>query len=141
MPMPNISYLKLLVPISGPVPAREKAERIFKLARRIRAEVLALHIILDYSERDKFGEGTEALRIFEETGIKHNIKVNTFLREGPLLKTLIAFAEEQDVDLIVMGASEDGKMIAEWIVSDLRYKTDLPVVIEPHGFFTITQEL
>lgn len=139
--MPEISYLKLLVPISGPVPAQEKAEHIMKLANRIHAEVLALHIVSDFSLKEKCNEGNKALKIFEETGIKFNVKTNSFLREGDLLPTIINFAEEKDVDLIVMGASEDGKMIAEWIVSDIRYNTDLPVVIEPHGYVSITVEL
>jgi nucleotide-binding universal stress UspA family protein len=141
MPMPEISYLKLLVPISGPVPAKEKAEHILNLARKIHAEALVLHIVKEFSDKEKVDDGKEALKIFEDTGIKYDVKINTYLREGELLPTIIGFAEEMDVDLIVMGASEDGKMIAEWIVSDIRYKTDLPVVIEPHGFVTITQEM
>ncbi len=139
--MPDISYLKMLVPTSGPVPAREKAEYIMKLAHRLRAEILALHIVSDKSEKEKCEEGEKALKIFEDSAISYNIKINTFLKEGELLETLIHFADEHDVDLIVMGASEDGKIIAEWIVSDLRYKTDLPVVIEPHGFGAITKHV
>jgi nucleotide-binding universal stress UspA family protein len=136
--MPEISYLKLLVPTAGPAPANEKAEYIMKLAKRLRAEVLTLHIVQSLYDKDKCDQGNRALKIFEDAGIRFNVKVNTFLREGELLRTIINFAEDNDVDLIVMGASEDGTMIAEWIVSDLRYKTDLPVVIEPHGFGTIT---
>lgn len=135
--MPEISYLKLLVPTAGPAPAMEKAEFIMKLASRIHAEVLALHIVKDRTDKEKCDEGNRALQIFEETGIKYNIKVSNFLEEGELLNTIIKFAEDHEIDLIIMGASEDGTMIAEWIVSDLRYKTDLPVVIEPHGLGTI----
>jgi nucleotide-binding universal stress UspA family protein len=139
--MPEISYLKVLVPISGPVPARDKAERIMKLALRLRAEVIALNIVKCFEDEKECSEGNEALQIFEDTAIKYNIKITTFLKEGKLLETLINFAKDQDADLIVMGASEDGRLIAEWIVSDLRYKTDLPVVIDPHGFVTITHEI
>lgn len=139
--MPEISYLKILVPTAGPAPAKEKAEYIMKLANRLHSEVLALHIVKSREDNEKLEQGNEALKIFEDAGIQHNIKVNTFLQEGELLPTIIKFAEENDVDLIVMGASEDGTMIAEWIVSDLRYKTDVPVVIEPHGLGTITGDL
>ena len=139
--MTEISYLKILIPIAGPAPAREKAEYIMKLATKIHAEVLALHIVDDLSDEAKSKEGKEALKIFEETGITFNVKINTFLREGKPVPTIIDFAEENDVDMIVMGASEDGTIIAEWIVSDLRYKMDLPVVIEPHGLATISQKI
>ena len=135
--MPDISYLKILVPTAGPAPAQEKAEYLMKLASRIRAEILALHIVKSCEDKMKCAEGEKALKIFEDIGIKYNIKVSIFLAEGDLLPTIIKYAEDKEVDLIVMGASEDGRMIAEWIVSDLRYKSDLPVVIEPHGFGTI----
>jgi nucleotide-binding universal stress UspA family protein len=135
--MSEISYLKLLVPTAGPAPARDRAEFVMKLAIRIHAEVLALHIVKCLTDQEKCNEGNEALKIFEDAGIKNNIKVNNYLEEGELLPTIIKFAEEKDVDLIIMGTSEDGRMIAEWIVSDLRYKTDLPVVIDPHGLGSI----
>ncbi|WP_455392370.1 universal stress protein [[Eubacterium] cellulosolvens] len=139
--MPEISFLKLLVPISGPVPAKERAEHIMKLATKLHGEVIALHIVSSLHDKIKCDQGNQALKIFEDAGIRYNVKTSTKLAEGELLPTLIKHAEELDADLVVMGASEDGKMIAEWIVSDLRYKTDLPVVIEPHGFGTIAYEL
>jgi len=112
-----------------------------KLATRLHAEILALHIVKSKEDKAKCDQGTEALQIFEQMGIKYNIKVNTFLAEGELLPTIIKYAEDNEVDLIVMGGSEDGKMIADWIFSDLRYQTDLPVVIAPPGFVTITDEI
>jgi nucleotide-binding universal stress UspA family protein len=141
MNMPEISFLKLLVPISGPVPAKERAEHIMKLASALRGEVIALHIVKCLDDKEKCDQGNQALKIFEDAGIRYNVKTSTRLAEGELLSTLIEHAKELDADLIVMGASEDGKIIAEWIVSDLRYKTDMPVVIEPHGFGTIAYEL
>jgi nucleotide-binding universal stress UspA family protein len=139
--MTQVSYLKILVPIAGPVPAKDKAERVMRLASRLRAEILALHIVKCLEDNRSCVSGREALEIFEDAALHHGIKISSYLKEGELLETIIEFAEEMDVDLIVMGASEDGRMIAEWIVSDLRYKTDLPVVIEPHGFVTITTEI
>ncbi len=135
--MPDISYLKLLVPTAGPAPAKEKAEYIMKLASRLRAKIVALHIVKNREDKEKCDQGNEALRILEDTGIQYNVNVNTYLAEGELLPTIIKYAEEHEADLIVMGGSEDGRMIAEWIVSDLRYNTDFPVVIAPPGFVTI----
>lgn len=139
--MPEISFLKIMVPISGPVPAKERAEHIIRLAIKLHGEIIALHIVNSLEDTEKCAQGNQALKIFEDAGIRYNVKTTTKLAEGELLPTLIQNAEEFDVDLIVMGASEDGKLIAEWIVSDLRYKTHLPVVIEPHGFGTIAYEL
>lgn len=139
--MPEISFLKLLVPTAGPAPAKEKAEFIIRLAVKLRAEVLALHILTTSGDQEKTEQGKEALKIFEDTGLKSNVKVRTFLVEGELLPTIRKYAQDKEADLIVMGASEDGTMIAEWIVSDLRYSSDLPVVIEPHGFSTITDQI
>jgi nucleotide-binding universal stress UspA family protein len=139
--MPEISFLKIMVPISGPVPAKDRAEHIMRLATKLHGEIIALHIVNSLDDKEKCDQGNQALKIFEDAGIKYNVKTTTKLAEGELLPTLINNAEELDVDLIVMGASEDGKLIAEWIVSDLRYKTHLPIVIEPHGFGTIAYEL
>lgn len=139
--MPEISFLKLLVPTAGPAPAREKAEYIIKLARKIHAEILALHIVKDLSDKEKCDEGNEALKIFEDTCLACNIKITTFLREGELLPTIVKFSEDKSIDLIVMGVSEEGKMIADWIVSDIRYRKDLAVVIEPHSLGTISTQI
>ncbi len=139
--MPDRNNLKLLIPTAGPTPAKEKAEYIIKLVKRLRAKALILHIVKDVAETEKCDQGKVALKIFKEAGDKFNVEVDTFLRDGELLDTISKFAEDYDVDLIIMGASEEGKMIADWIVSDLRYKTDLPVVIEPHGFGTIAYEM
>ena len=141
MAMPDKSNLRILVPTAGPTPAKEKAEYILKLAQRLQAEVMVLNIVRSFYDEKKCEFGKEALNIFEETGKQYNVKVETFLREGELLDTLVKFAEEKKPDLIIMGASEDGRMIADWIVSDLRYRKDLPIVIEPHGLGTIPEEL
>jgi nucleotide-binding universal stress UspA family protein len=139
--MPEITFLKLLVPTAGPAPAKEKAEYIIRLATKLRAEVLALHILATSTDTAKTEQGKEALKIFEDTGLKFNVKVNTYLAEGELLPTILKYAQEKEADLIIMGASDDGKMIAEWIVSDLRYNSDLPVVIEPHGLSSIVDQI
>jgi nucleotide-binding universal stress UspA family protein len=130
-----ITYLRILVPTAGPVPARDRADYILKIAQRLHAELDVLHII-DKTEDDpnKREEGQQALDIFQYAGQRFGIKVQTYLEEGELIPTLVSFAKDHQTDLIVMGASEDGQIVAEWVVSDLKVKTSVPVVIVPYGF-------
>lgn len=135
-----INYLRILVPTAGPVPAREKADYIMKIAQRLHGEVDVLHII-DKSTADpeKKAEGQQALEIFRYTGERFGVKVNIHLKEGTVVPTITEFANDERIDLIVMGASEDGKIVAEWIVSDLKEKTKVPVVIVPYGLSNILE--
>jgi nucleotide-binding universal stress UspA family protein len=130
-----ITYLRILVPTAGPVPARDRADYILKIAQRLHGELEVLHII-DKSLEDptKKEEGQQALDIFQYAGERFGIKVRTHLEEGELIPTLVSFANEHQIDLIVMGASEDGQIVAEWVVSDLKEKSTVPVVIVPYGF-------
>ena len=135
-----ISYLRILVPTAGPVPAREKADYIMKIAQRLHGEVDVLHIIdKSTANPEKKAEGQQALEIFRYTGERFGVKVNTHLKEGTVVPTITEFANDERIDLIVMGASEDGKIVAEWIVSDLKEKTKVPVVIVPYGLSNILE--
>lgn len=118
--------MKILVPTSGIVPAKEKADYILEIAKKLNSDVSVIHI-LDLGE-DSGGE--EALKVFEELGKEKNVTVNTFLKEGNVVPTIVDFAEQEKAGLIVMGASEN-RMVAEWIVTDVIDKTQIPVVIIP----------
>jgi len=118
--------MKILVPTAGIVPAKEKADYIMDIATKLNAEVTVIHI-LDLGEDS---EGSEALEVFSEAGKKKGIKVNTHLKEGNVVPTIVDFAESENAGLIVMGASE-GRIVAEWILTDVIDKTNIPVVIIP----------
>jgi nucleotide-binding universal stress UspA family protein len=118
--------MKILVPTSGIVPAKEKAEYILDLAKRLNSEVAVIHI-LDLGE-DAGGE--EALQVFKDIGEKMGVNVTTHLKEGNVVPTIVDFAESENAGLIVMGASE-GRIVAEWILTDVIDKTSIPVVIIP----------
>ena len=118
--------MKILVPTSGIVPAQEKADYILDIAKKLNADVTVIHI-LDLGEGS---EGEDALNFFAELGEKKNVKVTTYLKEGNVVPTIVDFAESEDAKLIVMGASE-GRIVAEWIVTDIIDKTNIPVVIIP----------
>ncbi|WP_455392371.1 universal stress protein [[Eubacterium] cellulosolvens] len=127
--------MKLLVPTAGPEPAREKAEYISKLASSLEAELIVLHIVKDNNEEP----GKEAFEIFENQCKKDNIKIKTLFKEGEVVPTISAVADEEDADLIVMGASE-GRVVAEWLVADILQRTKVPVVIIPMGFDSLVFE-
>jgi len=134
----TINYLRILVPTAGPVPARDRADYILKIAKRLHAEIDVLHIIdKSLMETEKKQEGQQALDIFQYAGERFGVKVRAHLKEGELIPTLISFANDNQIDLIIMGASDDGKIVAEWVVSDLKEHTVTPVVIVPYGLSKI----
>jgi len=130
--------LKMMVPTAGLIPAKERATYILKLAKRMKAEIYAIHIIEDrhLAPPDAIEEAKASLLLFKAEGRRWDSKVTTFLEEGKLVPTLIKFAQKHGIDLIVMGSSKDN-IVAEWIVSDIKNKTDVPVVIIPYGLENI----
>jgi nucleotide-binding universal stress UspA family protein len=133
-----ISYLKFLVPTAGPVPARERADDIIHIADKLNAELFILHIITPENSGNviKKQEGFKALEIFKNTAENKNIKITEILHEGEIVPSITQFAEEHNIDLIIMGGGEDC-IVAEWIISDLKEQTLVPVVVIPVGFSTI----
>jgi nucleotide-binding universal stress UspA family protein len=136
--MKIISYMKILVPTAGPIPARESAEYIINIASKLNAELFAMHILTPEISKDeaKRSEGKEALEIFNRSAQQKDIKITPVLHEGELVPSIIDFAENNNIDLIVMGAGED-RIVAEWIISDLKEQSQVPVVVIPYGFSSI----
>ena len=121
--------MKLLVPTAGPVPAREKAEYVSKLACSLGAEMVVLHIVQNNNEE----AGQEAFKIFENQCNKENITIKTITEKGEVIPAISKVVEEENVDLIVMGASE-GRVVAKWMAADVIERSKVPVVIIPMGF-------
>jgi nucleotide-binding universal stress UspA family protein len=121
--------MKLLIPTAGPVPAREKAEYVTKLACSLGAELYVLHIVKDGDETP----GKEAFKIFENQCNKDNIKLKTIIEDGEIVATISKVAEDNDIDLIVMGASE-GNVVGQWLATDVMERSKIPIVIIPMGF-------
>lgn len=120
--------MKILVPIAGPVPAKEKADYVVNIAKRIGAELKVLHIL-------KKGEGTkkgeEAFNLFSEAGHKAQVNVTKILKKGDIVSSIINSAEEESANLIIMGASRR-KIVAEWVSADVMRNTAIPVVVIPY---------
>jgi nucleotide-binding universal stress UspA family protein len=136
--MKPISYLKILVPTAGPLPARERAEDVIHIAYKLNAGLVIMHILSPVTAKDdlKRQEGEEALEIFKNSAERRGMKIETVLAEGELVNSIIEYSMENNIDLIVMGAGED-RIVAEWIISDLKEQSKVPVVIIPYGFSSI----
>lgn len=124
--MRGFTFLKMLVPTAGPIAARENAEYILRMAKRLNSEVDVIHI----RHKTESSDGRIALQIFAELGEELRVKCRTRMILGEVVPTIVEEAERENVDLIVMGASK-GRIVAEWIVSEILQLTLVPVVIIP----------
>lgn len=121
--------MRILVPTAGPVPAAENANYILEIARKLNADVTVLHI-LDLAETDA---GEQALKIFKDLGDELGVKVNTILKEGNVVPTIVDCAIDEKANIIIMGATK-GRIVADWIVAQVLEKSNTPLVIIPYGF-------
>jgi nucleotide-binding universal stress UspA family protein len=121
--------MKLLVPTAGPLPAEEKADYVMNIAKMLEAEVIAINI----SDNKDSPEGQEALDIYTKEAEKFGVKITTRLKSGDVISVISKAAESENVDLIVMGASE-GRLVAKWVAVDIMEKSKVPIVIIPQGF-------
>ena len=123
--------MKVLVPTSGATSASETADYVMQVTQAMNAELLVLHVI-------KPGHASEAgelpLETFQIAAGEAGVKAECHLREGAVIHQIIDFAEENDVDLIVMGASE-GAIVDQWISSDVCGNTNIPVLVIPYQVF------
>jgi len=121
--------MKILVTAAGPKPAKDKSEYVMDFAKRLGAEVIALHIAK--AQDQKLGE--ETLSIFESAGQKAEVKVTKIMKQGDIIPNIIEVAETESVNFIVMGSTPD-KGAAEWLSTCIMDKTKIPVVVIPYGF-------
>jgi nucleotide-binding universal stress UspA family protein len=121
--------MRILVPTAGPVPAAENASYILEIAKKLHADVTVLHI-LDLAETDA---GDQALKIFTDLGEELGVSVKTILKEGNVVPIIVESAENEEAKLIIMGATQ-GRIVADWIVTQVLEKSNTPIVIIPYGF-------
>ena len=122
---------RILVPTSGPSAAAETADYAMQIADSLNATAVVLHVVRSGKTREA---GELTMEYFAEAGENNEVNVVTHFAEGALLDTIIDFAEENDIDLIVMGASQ-GTIVDKWISSDVRDNTSIPVLVIPYQIF------
>lgn len=122
---------RILVPTAGQATAAGVAEYTMQIARSIDAEIVALHVVRPGMSREA---GELSLEYFAKAGTKADVPVECHFREGGVLHQIVDFAEENRIDLIVMGAS-NGRIVDQWISSDVRESTTIPVLVIPFQVF------
>jgi nucleotide-binding universal stress UspA family protein len=122
----DITFLKIMVLTSGPVPALENAEYILNIAKKLHSEALIVHV----RDKGESREGDLALDIYDRVSKELGVKVILKPAIGEITQTIIEIARFEDVDLIIMGATE-GRNVATWIIDKIIKKTEIPVVIIP----------
>lgn len=120
--------MKVLAAIAGPISAKEKADYIINIAKRLKADLIALHVVKRENQAKK---GEDALKYFSEAGKKAKVKVKKILKKAEIVSAIIETAEAEKADLIIMGADR-GKVVAEWLSEDVMRKTKIPAVVIPH---------
>jgi nucleotide-binding universal stress UspA family protein len=120
--------MKVLAAIAGPISAKEKADYIINIAKRLGADLIALHVVKRENQAKK---GEDALKYFSEAGKKAKVKVKRILKKADIVSAIIETAEAEKADLIIMGADR-GKVITEWLSADVMKKTKIPAVVIPH---------
>jgi nucleotide-binding universal stress UspA family protein len=121
--------MKVLVPTAGVGPAKKNAEYILGIAKKLKAEVMVIHIndpLEDDIDEHAMGE-------FVGWGKKKDVLVTTEIIEGNVVPTIVDYAIDNDANLIIMGASK-GRIVAEWVVTQVMDKCSVPVVIIPYQY-------
>jgi len=119
--------MKVLVPTAGSIPAKENVKYILNIVKKLKAELLVLHIVAPgEKERDE-----ASLEVFNKEGKKLGVPVWRLLWSGDVVTAITTVAEEKKADLIIMGASP-GKVVEDWIGSTVAKCAETPVVIIPH---------
>ncbi len=122
---------KILVPVSGCSEAAESADYVMRIAKAVKADVIVLHVVKPGGAHEA---GELSFEYFTDAAKKHQVQVNCQFREGAIIHQIVDFAEESAVDLILMGASQ-GRVMEQWMGSDVRDETSVPVLVIPFQVF------
>jgi len=105
-------YRKILLATDGSENAKSAACSGLEIARSIGAEVYAVYVagisccfpIMPESYDWEIGkEGSEAVAEIEEMGKENGVTVNSVLLQGNPAQKILDFAEQNDIDMIVLG--------------------------------------
>ncbi|MCD6110206.1 MAG: universal stress protein [Thermoplasmata archaeon] len=118
--------LRILAPTSGSYAAERNAPMIMRIAKRLGAEVVAVHIRVKGQDR----EGDMPLQIFAREAEREGVKCTLIPAEGEVAPTIISLARFHRADIILMGATE-GSFVASWILDEIAKKTSIPVLLLP----------
>ena len=122
--------MRILIPTAGEESAREIAEYVMEVAKRMAADVTVLHILRD-GETDQ--DGIQSCLVFANAADDFGVKVSSRINSGEVVETILRIASEEQTDLILMGAS-GGSLVENWLSADVMGKGNVPVLVVPHCF-------
>lgn len=104
-------YDRILVPTDGSTGTAHVALQAIDLAERYDAEIHALHVIEamagsfinDESRETLEGRADNAVTTVARMAESHGVDCHTEIREGDPSKTILGYADEADIDLLVSG--------------------------------------
>lgn len=113
--MENKVYQKIMIATDGSVSVRKAVKMGIEIAKLSGADVYAVYVVAPgaYSVRD-FGwekslsdflhaQGEKAITFVEDEGKSQGVKVKPVLLEGNPANRILEFAENEGIELIVMG--------------------------------------
>ena len=128
---PKASFMmRILIPTAGEEAAQEIAEYVMEVAKRMAAEVTVLHIL---REGETDNDGIHPCLVFANAGGEAGVKVSSRTNSGDVVETILRVANEEQTDLILMGASR-GSLVENWLSADVMGKGNVPVLVVPHCF-------
>ena len=119
---------KILIPTAGVAAASETAEYATCVAHALDAQVVVVHVV----RPGKSHESAElCLDVFAQAAEDNMVEMTGHIVEGAIAHQIVDFAEENSIDLIVMGAS-NGTVVDNWMSSDVCGMTAIPVLVIPY---------
>lgn len=117
--------LRVLATTAGSVPARSKGAYIIHVAEELGAELLVLHVIEDES---RWQDGDWALSLYDVKGARINVR--TLLRIGKAPQVIAQVAQEEEVDVITLGLSEENQAPLG-VIQELAKLSETPILLVP----------
>ena len=130
-------YQGILVATDGSEGARQAAVHAIQLADAVDATVHALSVAKDVVTRDRLrtdpgANAKAAVAIVEHEANDRDVAVKTAVRSGEPSREIIGYADDEDVDLIVMGSADRsgmGRWLHGSVTSEVYEKASVPVVL------------
>ena len=112
--------------MAGHAAMAETIDYAAQIADSLDAEVIVLSVAL----QSEAIQNESIFRSATELAMKRKVEMDIQYANGSLLESTIEFAEKQDIDLIVMGASE-GSFSGQFSGSDFGKRTSIPILLIP----------
>lgn len=109
-------YRDILVATDGSELGQQAADHGLGLGRALDADVHVLAVLSkgattrDRIRADPEREATDALKDIKATADEKGVAVTTEIRRGDPCDEIVAYADERDVDLIIMGTTTGGRL-------------------------------